>query len=391
MTKTAKIQAYMKLNPPEAREVGYDKRVGQKFGASPDYVRKIRRQMGLTGIIGNGVGEPMNKPKDSVEQLADSIRTLLVKSRKKWTVEALSDQLDVGVSKVVKAIESLSKQGVNLDIRKGGVEIAKELPAARKTSVIDTSKFAAHHYTFGLTSDNHLGSKYERMDVLNALFDIWERNGVKDVYQGGNMIEGERHSKTDIHTFGLQGQVDYFVKHWPKRNGITTHFVTGDDHEGWYVQDEGIDIGKFIEMTAQRAGRNDLHYLGHMEHNIEFKAKHGKAIMRVIHAGGGSSYAISYTAQKIVESYSGGEKPQILLVGHYHKMNYGVFREVHVVQAGCTKDQDSFLRKNKIQAHVGGWTIDFDQDDRGIIHNFRVQWHGFYNEEFYKAPWEYKW
>lgn len=381
----------MKLNPPEAMEVGYDKRVGSKFGASPDYVRKLRRQMGLTGIIGNGVSEPPNTPKDSLDGVADSIRILLVKSRKKWTVEALSNQLDIGVGKVVKAIERLKNQGMNLSIGRDTVELAHESLPSRNVTRIDTSSFKTHHYKFGLTSDNHLGSKYERMDVLNALFDIWAANGVKDVYQCGNMIEGERHSKTDIHTFGLQGQVDYFVNNWPKRPGINTHFVTGDDHEGWYVQDEGIDIGKFMELTAREAGRTDLHYLGHMEHDIEFKAKHGKAVMRLIHAGGGSSYAISYTAQKIVESYSGGEKPQILLVGHYHKMNYGVFREVHVVQAGCTKDQDSFLRKMKLQAHVGGWTIEFDQDDRGVIHGFKVEWHGFYGAEYYSKPWAYKW
>jgi len=33
------------------------------------------------------------------------------------------------------------------------------------------------------------------------------------------------------------------------------------------------------------------------------------------------------------------------------------------------------MRKKKIAAHVGGCTIEFDQDDKGIIHNFKVAWH----------------
>jgi hypothetical protein len=189
----------------------------------------------------------------------------------------------------------------------------------------------------------------------------------------------------------MQNQVDYFVEMWPKRKGMKTYFVTGDDHEGWYVQREGVDIGKFIQMTAETAGRKDLIYLGHMEHDIQFAARKGIATMRLIHAGGGSAYATSYSPQKIVESYQGGEKPNILLIGHYHKAEYGYPREVHALQLGCTEDQTPFMRKLKIQAHVGGWTVDFDQDEFGIIHNFRVQFHAFYDRGYYDKAWKFQW
>src|SRR5581483_12495394 len=102
-----------------------------------------------------------------------------------------------------------------------------------------------------------------------------------------------------------------------------------------------------------------------MEHDIIFKGKHAQQVMRLIHAGGGSAYATSYTVQKIVESYQGGEKPQILLAGHYHKAEYGYPREVHCVQAACTEDQTLFMRKKKIAAHVGFWEVKLKQDARG--------------------------
>jgi len=71
-----------------------------------------------------------------------------------------------------------------------------------------------------------------------------------------------------------------------------------------------------IEDEAKRNGRNDLIFIGHMERDIEYKQAKGSSIIRVIHAGGGSAYAVSYTSQKYVESLQGGEKPQIVLVGH---------------------------------------------------------------------------
>ena len=360
--------------------------IAEKFGTTESSIRRHMRKLGLSR---NGV--PATRIRETKEVgLKEKLYQFLKKSKVLWDVESLSTHFDVGVGRIRDTLRELEREGKNVHVSEAGVGISKEIPKEKPT-VIDVSKFKHKHYRFGLTADNHLGSKYERMDVLNALFDIWASQGIRDVYQCGNMIEGERHSKFDIHIHGMQNQVDYFVENWPKRKGITTYYVTGDDHEGWYVQDEGVNIGKFIEMASKEAGRTDLVFLGHMEHDIVLKAPNGSSIMRVLHAGGGSSYATSYSVQKIVESYQGGEKPHILLVGHYHKAEYGYPREVHVVQAGCTKDQDSFLRKNKIAAHVGGWTIDFDQSEDGIVHNFRVQFHAFYDKGFYNKAWKYKW
>lgn len=326
-----------------------------------------------------------------MDDIGSNVSRLLLKSKKSWTVESLSNHFECSVKTIKAAVEAMISEGKNVQVSDGGIELAHDIPK-RAATVIDVSKRKLTHHKFGATSDNHLGSKYERLDVLNALFDIWAKQGITTVYNGGNMIDGEaRFNKFDIHVYGMQNQVDYFVEMWPKRKGMKTYFVTGDDHEGWYVQREGVDIGKFIQMTAETAGRKDLIYLGHMEHDIQFAARKGIATMRLIHAGGGSAYATSYSPQKIVESYQGGEKPNILLIGHYHKAEYGYPREVHALQLGCTEDQTPFMRKLKIQAHVGGWTVDFDQDEFGIIHNFRVQFHAFYDRGYYDKAWKFQW
>ena len=45
---------------------------------------------------------------------------------------------------------------------------------------------------YGITSDNHLCSKYARLDVLNAAYDHFERRGITHVFNAGNMIDGEK-------------------------------------------------------------------------------------------------------------------------------------------------------------------------------------------------------
>lgn len=334
-----------------------------------------------SGQIGSGTVPAANE-----KELTAKILVLL-KRRKKVSVEELADTLDIGPTKVRTALQELQDGGRTIRIIDGAAEFSSVIPPSEPT-MIDVSKFKGKKMIFGVTGDNHLGSRYARMDVLNALFDIWEGQGVKTVLQCGNMIDGEKHfNKHDLIVHGMQQQVDYFCEYWPKRPGMETHFVTGDDHEGWYVQSEGIDIGKFMDMTAQRAGRTDLVYLGHMEHDLVLPGQ-AKSVVRLIHAGGGTAYAISYKPQSIINSYQGGEKPAVLLIGHYHKADYNYWREVHNLQVGCTEDQSPFMRKQNIQAHIGGWTVSFEVDDYGFIHGFQTQFHAFYDRSFYKT-WKY--
>jgi hypothetical protein len=230
----------------------------------------------------------------------------------------------------------------------------------------------------------HNCSKHERLDVLNVMYDLYEREGVTEVFNTGNWIEGEmRLNRHDIKVFGLDGQVDYFIDNYPQRPNITTYFVAGDDHEGWYQRNEQIEIGRYAEMRAQRAGRADLKYMGYVEADVEFKVKGGSRIMRVMHPGGGSAYALSYSAQKLVESFQGGEKPSLFLYGHYHKFDYNFYREVYCIGTGCTVDQSIFMRKCKIQAHVGGCLVKFTQAPDGAITSVDVRWCPFYDKGYY--------
>jgi hypothetical protein len=148
----------------------------------------------------------------------------------------------------------------------------------------------------------------------------------------------------------------------------------------------GMEVGKFMQQAAEGAGRKDLKYLGYVEADILLKAEHGERLLRVMHPGGGSSYALSYAAQKLVESMQGGEKPSIFCYGHYHKFDYNFYREVHCIGTGCTVDQSIFMRKCKIQAHVGGVRVKLNQAPDGQITRCMVEWMSFYDRGYYSKP-----
>jgi biotin operon repressor len=323
------------------------------------------------------------------EQLEDSIRKALRVGHKSG--RDLAEELGVSAKKVHCAIALMRARGVMITDYPGDVyEITTTAALEPGRHVIKGDPRAEWTHHFLVLSDNHLCNRNSRLDVLNAAYDYAERNGISIALNAGNYIDGEaRFNKTELIVApGMDNQMDYMIQEYPHRKGIKTLFIDGDDHEGWYAQREGILPGQYLQMKAEKAGRNDLEYLGYSEADIALKCGSGESVARVLHPGGGSAYATSYTAQKIVESYQGGEKPAVIFIGHYHKAEYGYPREVHCLQTATTEDQSLFMRKKKIAAHLGFWNVRIKQNARGIITDFLPHFHPFYDRGFYARRFE---
>lgn len=246
-------------------------------------------------------------------------------------------------------------------------------------------------FHFGIASDQHLCSRYAREDVLNDLYDAFAKAKVDRVFNAGNWIDGEdEKNRFDLSVHGLEPQVEYLVQHYPQRDGLTTYAVWGEDHEGWFSRRESIDVGRFAEGKMRTAGRQDWIDLGFVEARVDLvNANTGaRQTLVVMHPGGGSSYAYSYRSQKIIESLSGGEKPAVLLIGHYHKLNLNVIRNVWTAQCGTCQDQTVFMRKKGLDAHVGGMLMTLEQDPQtGAIFRCVADQRVYYDRAYYNDRW----
>jgi len=265
------------------------------------------------------------------------------------------------------------------------IEKAKTVPTEFGTIPLDV--FDGDAWTkIGLVSDTHLCCREERLDALNAQYDLFLREGIKDVFHAGNIVDGyvPRINGASVYETSIDGQALYCARNYPQRDGITTHFITGDDHEGWW-QKEGFNFGAYLQMVCERAGRNDMVYIGHVEGDVELTCGEHKAIMKIQHPGGGSSYARSYKGQKMVESFQGGEKPAILVQGHYHVSGYSFDRNVHIVGMPGFKDQDMFTRKQHLRCEIGGVILEFKMSSvTGAITRIRPEFNMFFDRGFYK-------
>lgn len=328
-----------------------------------------------------------------LEEKVDEAALIALLKEQPMTVTGLADFFNQPVQVIESSLQALKAKKVLLQAE-GAELFISDAPAEGGRHKLNPDMWSSDDWLrFGFVSDNHLGSNFERLDVLNLLYDLFEKEGIKLVFHGGNFIEGEaRFNKNEIHKHGFGRQMRYAVEKYPYRDGIQTWFVSGDDHEGWYNQREGINSGEYFQMVREQAGMFDLKHLGYVEADINLNDagdfEHA-AWLRVMHPGGGSAYAYSYAPQKIVESLQPGEKPDILFLGHYHKMSYDKIRGVYVIQMGCTCDQSIYMRKKKIEAHVGGGIAEFHRAPDGTLNRGKVEFVDVFDKSFYKGKDKY--
>jgi len=215
--------------------------------------------------------------------------------------------------------------------------------------------------SFGLISDTHINSKYTQLTYLQKFYEICSQRGVKDIYHAGDIDEGEQMRtghQYECYTQGADDHINEIVTNYPRIDSITTHFITGN-HDSSIYKRCGVDIGKIISMK-----RKDMKYLGRDCARIEITPN---CILELRHPWDGTAYALSYKPQKMIDAMEADSKPNILAIGHYHKLEYLFYRNVHCFQAGCFQTQTPFTRGKGISVHLGGWIITIEVDKRGYI------------------------
>lgn len=267
-----------------------DDQLGRNFSSTRDKVQKYLGKRYEEGTLPRrGTFEPTSDiVTDDLDQLHLSILKKLKGANVAISVIDIANDFDVSPKKVEEVITKLGGAGYLVGLEYGHVKFAPPqagLRSRRHFEYMDKTRTIR----FGVMGDAHLCSKYSRLDHLNTYYDICEQEGVTRVFDCGNMIDGEaRFNKTDLLVHGLGNQMKFWAEHWPKRDGITTEYICGDDHEGWYLQREGIDIGWHMQKVAEQAGRDDLKYLGYMEHDVDLVTPEGGVTkLRLQHPGGG--------------------------------------------------------------------------------------------------------
>ena len=226
---------------------------------------------------------------------------------------------------------------------------------------------------FAIIGDTQLGSKYAQISHLKSFYELCASEGIKDVYHTGDVTDGLKMRsghEYELYKTSADDMVQDVIENYPRIEGITTHFITGN-HDASIYKQVGYDIGNTITEK-----RPDMKYLGR-DCALIFLTPNCKLELR--HPWDGTAYALSYKPQKMIEAMESDSKPNILAIGHYHKAEYLFYRNVHCLQTGCFQGQTPYTRGKGISVHMGGWIVTIHVDKNGTITRFGSEFVPYYS------------
>lgn len=304
------------------------------------------------------------------EAQAGNEQTLIKILKTGADLNKIADQMRISKRIVLAEIEDLIEQGVCID-EQDGVYRLSNIPHNDPITV-DRDWNGDQIIRFGLLGDTQINSKYTQLTHLHSAYDFYKREGITDVYHLGDIDEGDQMRmghQYECYNQGADDHIDEIVRVYPKVSGIRTQFITGN-HDHSIIKRAGHDIGPKIALL-----RPDMTYLGQSQAFIKLTPE---CTLELRHPEDGTAYAISYKIQKMVEAMSGGEKPHILAVGHYHKAEYIPYRNIHCIQTACLQAQTPWMRGKGISAALGFYLVEIHVNEDGQINRFKPEFMPFY-------------
>lgn len=250
-------------------------------------------------------------------------------------------------------------------IAKGG----RIVPGYSKVPIVD---FSGERIRVGAITDTHIGSVDFHEERLYQIFDEFHKEKIDFMVHSGDVLEGMSNRPGHIYELthlGYEQQKNYAVDIFKQWTDTEIYAISGN-HDRWYIKSSGANALADISKELK-----NFHFLGHDEGEISLA---GKAVLRLWHGEDGNSYALSYRLQKILESLTGGEKPNAMLVGHTHKYVDIFERHVMCTSVGCIQSQTRWMRGKRISAHPGFLIVDYWVNDKGICRK-TLDWRPFYS------------
>jgi len=283
-------------------------------------------------------------------------------------VELFMEKFHCNRSELLGILELCKIYDKDIDIViKNGVEVFdkplnKSIAKVAKNSLDDLI-----HTELCVVSDTHFGNIHQQLHFLNEVYEEAHKRGISTVLHCGDLVDGNYTNRPEqprqqfLH--GFDEQIGYVVDMYPKVNGITTNFILGSHDETHYKNDQAT-AGFWIPKC-----RDDMIYLGQDTADLNIN----KIKITMDHPGGGSSNSVSYQLQKRIELLESGNKPKILLAGHYHKSYSFVYRNVRGILVGSCCDVTQFQHKKGLSNAVSAYFLDIYSDKNGNIIYFEPE------------------
>ena len=301
-------------------------------------------------------------------ELADKFYRLM---KREESFASLRKRFDMSDAELMGILTILQEYGREIDIIDVGNDIVvRKYVHKRVHSEVKPPKEELTKKEFLVVSDTHIGSIYSQPSMTNtAVYEAYNR-GITDIFHVGDITDGDYtrvrpkhvHELYDL-AMGYSGQLLEAARLLPKYKGMKWHVIQGSHDE--------THLFNYGQVLAQKLSeiRPDIEYLGQDRAFYNFD----NCKMEIFHPGGGTSRILSTKPQNGIDQMASNTKPNISLRGHYHKVYYMLYRNIHTFLCPCNVDVSSFMMKNEIPDLMGDIFITIWYDDHGDIHYIKEE------------------
>ena len=127
------------------------------------------------------------------KELINKLKYLINKKR---SLSQICEELDLKDYEVIGIVGLLKEDGFLADYIDGEIVKLKTPP---KTDDIYQIPANSENLKLCLISDTHLASKYDRLDILNYIYEKAYKNNVKHILHSGDFTDGRSHRPEHIY------------------------------------------------------------------------------------------------------------------------------------------------------------------------------------------------
>ncbi len=199
--------------------------------------------------------------------MSDLIKRILELTSEGKTINEIAATLNLTNKQLFNIFNTIKSKG--LEFKKtyysnGEIKynlIKKILDNNDKTLITSPNE---RHIKMLLKSDCHIGSVYERIDLISKCYDYCVKNNIHVILDCGDFIDGIVGGNKKIHDNAMD-QIDYFLKKYPFDKDIITFGILGNHDLNTLLYD-GINFENIIESY-----RHDIVSLGYEKGSLNIK------------------------------------------------------------------------------------------------------------------------
>ena len=253
----------------------------------------------------------------------------------------------------------------------------KPQPAV-KPAHFDLSRLQGERITLGVISDLHIGSKFSQPSLLVEHLRYFKTAKVDAICVAGDITDGspKMHPGFEYETWalGADAQVnaaaDLLI---PEADRLKVPwYLIGGNHDASHWKAAGVDVVDALCSRSewfnylQPGGGNFRDSVGHV--------RFGALTVQLCHPHMGSAYALSYRPQRWIEALAPENKPNIILMGNFHKVLQMDYRNVYALLLPAFQAQSAWMASKGIASYVGSCVLEVGTDLRGLAPLIGIKW-----------------